>query len=75
VLFNNLPKLILNLDSISDSVVKGKALNLVFSSIIIYRQFKVKSTPNVDTLTSPYTGTEDINTLLTGKFSLNNIVE
>jgi hypothetical protein len=72
-LFNILPKLILEIDSITDVAFKTKMLNLLFSSIIIYRQFKVKTQPSADTMHSPYNGSEPLSSLKTGDFSVKEI--
>lgn len=48
--------------------VKKLFLNYIFSSVVIYRQFKVKSTPEIDSIVGPYTGSP-IDTLLTSEFS------
>jgi hypothetical protein len=49
-------------------------LNYLFSSVVIYRQFKVKSTPEVESIVGPYTGTI-IDELLNTEFSKTRVGE
>lgn len=66
-LFNSLPKLLLDIEGLEVNL-RRKCLNLLFSSIIIYRHFKIKSHPKVDTITDPYKG-EDIKKIINDLFS------
>jgi hypothetical protein len=67
VIISILPKIFLVADKLP-TPFKKPLLNYIFSSVVIYRQFKVKSTPEIDSIVGPYTG-RDINELLTSEFS------
>jgi hypothetical protein len=73
VLFQSLPKLLLDIDSITDEKVKGKLLTLIFSAVVVYRQFKVKSIPDVSTVKSVYSGNKTISNLINSEFSSEQI--
>lgn len=60
-LIQGLTTLLLSLDRLEPQK-KKRILTYVFSAIVIYRQFKVKSIPDLQTLTAPYGG-EDLDTL------------
>jgi hypothetical protein len=75
VLVNSLPKLLLGVDSITDLKTKERLLSLIFSSVIIYRQFRVKSTPDVSTVTAVYSGQKTIADLLAKEYSQNRVSE
>jgi hypothetical protein len=68
---DNLPKLLLDIDS-SANVSKKRYLEVIFSAIIVYRQFKVKTVPNLSTITSEYTG-DSIAEFLINEFSQDEI--
>jgi hypothetical protein len=68
-----LPKLLLAIDSITDKDKKTSMLNLLFSAVIIYRQFKVKTQPSATTMLAAYNGECDLDKLKEGEFSTPNI--
>lgn len=55
LIYLNLPTLLLSVDKL-DASSRKLYLNIIFSAISIYRLFKVKSLPNSDTITKPYSG-------------------
>nr|UNG44318.1 RNA-dependent RNA polymerase [Fusarium asiaticum mitovirus 7] len=55
LIINNLPKLLLDINSL-DSEEKKLFLEYLFSSINIYRQFKIKADAKFDTISAPYSG-------------------
>jgi hypothetical protein len=73
VLLDSLPKLLLDIDSTEDEKVKGKLLTLIFSASVVYRQFKVKSTPDVTTVKAIYSGNKSIQNLINCEFSNANV--
>jgi hypothetical protein len=66
-LYNNLPKLLVSIKKLDQNNQK-RLITLLFSSIRIYRSFKTKTLPKIDTITSKYTGT-DYNIILENEFS------
>nr|UNG44319.1 RNA-dependent RNA polymerase [Fusarium asiaticum mitovirus 8] len=72
-LFNNLPKLLLDVNSLEDNI-KRVILQLIFSNIVIYRQFKVKAAPKFSSIEAPYIG-EPIKDLVSEYFNKNKISE
>nr|QXN75367.1 MAG: RNA-dependent RNA polymerase [Grapevine-associated mitovirus 14] len=54
-LIHSLTKLLLSVKQLKDEELKW-TLSYIFSSIVIYRQFNVKSIPNVSSLIDPYNG-------------------
>lgn len=75
VLVNSLPKLLLGVDSMTDLKTKERLLSLIFSSVIIYRQFRVKSSPDTTTVTAIYSGQKTISNLLANEYSQNRVSE
>jgi len=73
-IFDSLPKLLLGVDNVVDNELRTKILNLLFSSIIIYRQFKVKTKPAHNTISDIYNG-ENLDTIKENEFSQNSIKE
>jgi hypothetical protein len=72
-LFDMLPKLLLAIDGVSDEKARTSILNILFSSVIIYRQFKVKTKPSATTITAAYNGTRDLDALCADDFSIQKI--
>jgi len=74
-LIDNLPKLLLDIDNSTDSNSKKKLLDVLFSMVVIYRQFQVKTAPSASTMLATYSGSKDISSLLKDEFSLKNITD
>jgi hypothetical protein len=72
-LFDSLPKLLLDIDSVTDFELKRKLLNVLFSSVIIYRQFKVSTKPSANTMLSAYSGKRDLESLVKQEFNSDSI--
>lgn len=75
-LYKNLPKLLKDIDSVDNVVIKRKLLSVLFSLATIYRHIKASTKPNVSTIISPYNGSSrlvDLTEDKSGIFGLSNI--
>lgn len=68
LIFNNLPKLLLSIEEL-DVDMRSKLLDFLFSSVSIYRQFKIKSKPDLSTVTNSYDGKQSLDVVLSEHFS------
>jgi hypothetical protein len=67
-----LPKLLLVVES--QASISKAALDLIFSMVVIYRQFKVGSKPDLESVAAPYSGSS-LEELAENEFSDQNIIE
>jgi hypothetical protein len=70
--YDTLPKLLFEVEQ-SGSVIEKLSLTLLFSIIIVYRQFKVSAVFDSSTMTNEYSGTRTISDVLNSEFSHQNI--
>lgn len=72
VCYDTLPKLLFGVEQ-SETAIEKSILTLLFSVVTIYRQFKVSAVFDSSTITSEYSGSKTLESILENEFSREKI--